>query len=42
MAKDIPKLSPEQWEFLAVFDALDQPIAADVGGALVPLPPGPF
>ena len=42
MTEGNPKLRPEQWEFLAVFEALDFPMAVDLVGELAPLPPGPF
>ena len=42
MVENNPVLRPEQWEFLAVFDALGFPMAVDLVGELVPLSPGPF
>ena len=42
MTKEIPELTPTQWEFLAVFEALDTPTAVEMVGELVPLLPGPF
>ena len=42
MTAQTPKLTPEQWEFLAVFDALKQPLSITLAGELAPLAPGPF
>ena len=36
------RLSPEQWDFLALFDAFDQPLSISLAGELAPLAPGPF
>jgi transcriptional regulator with GAF, ATPase, and Fis domain len=37
-----PEFSKAQWEFLALFEALDQPLTVSLAGELVPLAPGPF
>ena len=42
MTKGNSGLRPEQWEFLAVFEALDFPTGVDLVGELVPLSPGLF
>lgn len=42
MRPKTPELTREQWSFLAVFEALDQPVKISLAGELVPLPPGPF
>ncbi len=39
---NLPVFSPEQWSFLAVLEALGEPVSPDVAGTLVPLPPGPL
>ncbi len=42
MSLEKPTLSKEQWDFLSLFDALDQPLPIRMAGELVPLAPGPF
>lgn len=42
MSLENPTLSKEQWDFLSLFDALDQPLPIRIAGELVPLAPGPF
>ena len=39
---DLPELSDEQWEFLAVLEALESPVSIDLAGHLAPLLPGPL
>jgi len=40
MDKKLPGLSEEQWEFLAVLNALEESVSVDIVGALCPLLPG--
>ena len=42
MPQEVTKLSPEQWDFLAVLDAFGCPVPIDVAGSLAPLLPGPL
>ncbi|HAA04728.1 MAG TPA: hypothetical protein DCE18_15380, partial [Syntrophobacteraceae bacterium] len=42
MPQEMPALSPEQWEFLAVLDAFGCPVPIHVAGSLAPLLPGPL
>ena len=42
MRPPIPRLSPEQWDFLALFEAFNQPLSIALAGELAPLAPGPF
>ena len=42
MPDHVPDLTPAQWEFLAVFEALGHAAPVDVVGDLAPLSPGPF
>jgi len=39
---DLPELSDEQWEFLAVLEAFENPVSIDLAGHLAPLLPGPL
>ena len=36
------EFSKAQWEFLSVFDALEEPVSLDVAGAASPLLPTPL
>ena len=42
MSERLPKLSAAQWDFLAVFEAFEQPVSVGLAGELAPLAPGPF
>lgn len=42
MAQPLADLSPQQWEFLSVLEALAGPASIDLACLLVPLPPGPL
>ena len=42
MPKKLPDFSYEQWQFLAVLNALGGGVSIDILGFLVPLPPGPL
>jgi len=42
MDQKLPKLTKEQWDFLAVLDAFGGPARIEVLGAIVPLSPGPL
>ena len=42
MSTQPPRLSPAQWDFLAIFEAFNQPITISMAGELAPLAPGPF
>jgi hypothetical protein len=42
MDTQFPKLTKDQWNFLAVLHALEKPVSLDVAGKLSPLLPAPF
>lgn len=42
MASGLPLFSNDQWEFMAVLEALEEPIPIEVVGTLVPLEPVPL
>jgi transcriptional regulator with GAF, ATPase, and Fis domain len=42
MSPRIPRLSREQWDFLALFEAFNQPLSIYLAGEMAPLAPGPF
>ena len=42
MNQDRIKLTKPQWEFLALYDAIGQPLKIETAQQLSPLPPGPF
>ncbi len=42
MNEQLPELTEEQWEFMAVLDAFAGPIPIEVAGTIVPLAPGPL
>ena len=42
MASRLPQFTEPQWAFLAVLDALEEPVHIEVVGTLAPLLPGPL
>ena len=42
MPSELPKFTNDQWGFLAVLEALGEPVPIEVAGILAPLTPGPL
>jgi len=42
MLSELPQFTNDQWAFLAVLEALGEPVSVEVAGTLAPLTPGPL
>ncbi|MGW8322702.1 MAG: hypothetical protein ACWGSD_14220 [Thermodesulfobacteriota bacterium] len=42
MLSELPQFTNDQWAFLAVLEALGEPVSIEVAGTLAPLTPGPL